>query len=87
MPTPVLGLSSSSSESVSFPASAAASAASSWPRKNLSDATRIFGDLCFVASATKFTVLASFQMFRLYSSVKTANAFFAAASFSSITAA
>ena len=85
VPAPVLGVSSSLSLS-SSPASAAASAASSCPRKNLSAATRILGEACLVASATRFTVRASFQTLRRYSSVSTASAFFAAATFSSMSA-
>mmetsp|Transcript_5509 Transcript_5509/g.20079 ORF Transcript_5509/g.20079 Transcript_5509/m.20079 type:complete len:200 (+) Transcript_5509:1478-2077(+) len=77
----------SASSSLSSPSIAAASAASSWPSKNFNAAIKIFCDGCLHASTTKFTVLASVQIFLLYISVSTANAFLADASFSSFTAA
>mmetsp|Transcript_3941 Transcript_3941/g.13677 ORF Transcript_3941/g.13677 Transcript_3941/m.13677 type:complete len:208 (-) Transcript_3941:393-1016(-) len=91
VPTPVFAFlptaSSSSSSSSSSPASAAASAASSCPRKNFNAPTITRGAGCLHASATKFTVRASLHTFLRYSSVMTASAFFAAASFSSLSAA
>mmetsp|Transcript_22034 Transcript_22034/g.54536 ORF Transcript_22034/g.54536 Transcript_22034/m.54536 type:complete len:225 (+) Transcript_22034:2138-2812(+) len=86
VPCPVLGFSSSSSSDTS-PAAAKASAASSCPRKNLSAPTSTRGAGCRHASATKLTVRASLHTLRRYKSVMTASAFFAAVSFSSLSAA